>query len=147
MRYGRDLRDDLERLRRTLVPTPSGAQIPMAEIADLQLVEGPAMIRDENGQLAGYVYVDMAGRDVGGYVAEAKARVEQQVTLPKGYSLTWSGQHENMLRVRERLKVVAAPMVGGLSTSFALELLVYPAVYAIWKSRFELKRGRAGLRG
>ena len=78
VRYGREFRDNVHALRRVLVPTPSGAQVPMAQIADIQLLEGPSMIRDENGQLAGYVFVDMAGRDVGGYVQEAKQRVQEQ---------------------------------------------------------------------
>jgi Cu(I)/Ag(I) efflux system membrane protein CusA/SilA len=144
VRYGREFRDDLERLRRTLVPTPSGAQIPMAQIADLRMVEGPAMIRDENGQLAGYVYVDMAGRDVGGYVAEAKARVQEQVAMPKGYTLTWSGQYENMLRVRERLKVVLPLTIflialllymntkSGVKTAIVLLAVPFSLVGAVW---------------
>jgi Cu(I)/Ag(I) efflux system membrane protein CusA/SilA len=275
VRYARELRDDVEKLRRVLVPTMSGAQVPLAELADIRLVSGPAMIRDENAMLSGYVYVDIAGRDVGGYVEEAKALV-QQLRVPTGYTLTWSGQYENMMRVRKRLKIVvpitfflifvllymntrsaikasivmlavpfsligavwylwlldynmsiavwvgmialmgldaetgvfmllfldlsyhdavrkgkmrtyddlreaiihgavkrirpkmmtvvaammglvpimwslgtgadmmkriAAPMIGGLVTSFILELLVYPPIYAIWKWRFEMKRG------
>jgi len=242
------------------------------------MVSGPSMIRNENGLLAGYVYVDMAGRDIGSYVMQAKQIVAKALTLPTGYALTWSGQYENMLRVQERLKVilpltlfiicmllymntksmvktgivllavpfsligavwllwwlgyhvsiavwvgmialmgldaetgvfmllfldlayhdavekghmrterdleeaivhgavkrvrpklmtvmaafmgllpimwstgagadmmkrVAAPMVGGLATSFLLELLVYPAVYAVWKWTFEMRKGRA----
>ena len=106
VRYGREFRDDVHALRRVLVPTPSGLHVPMAQIADLQLLEGPSMIRDENGQLAGYVYVDMAGRDIGGWVREAKQRVQEQLDLPTGYSLVWSGQYENLARVRERLWVV-----------------------------------------
>ena len=106
VRYARELRDNLPKLRRVLVPTSSGANIPLAELADIELKVGPSMIRDENGMLAGYVYVDMAGRDVGGYVEEAKKLVDAKVSLPEGYSLVWSGQYENMLRVRERLKVV-----------------------------------------
>ncbi len=106
VRYAREERDDLDRLSRVLVPTMSGAQIPLAQLADIRLVSGPAMIRDENAMLAGYVYVDLAGRDVGGYVEEAKKLVEEKVALPAGYSIQWSGQYENMLRVRERLKVV-----------------------------------------
>jgi Cu(I)/Ag(I) efflux system membrane protein CusA/SilA len=102
-----------------LVPTPSGAQIPMTQLADIRLLEGPAMIRDENGQLAGYVYVDMAGRDVGGYVEEAKRRVREAVPLPAGYTLVWSGQYENLARVRERLKLVV-PL-----TLFLVALLLY----------------------
>ena len=278
VRYPRELRDDIEKLKRILVPTPGGQHIPLVQLADIRLVSGPAMLRNENGLLAGYVYVDMAGRDIGGYVTEAKQLVAKALTLPPGYALTWSGQYENMLRVKERLKVVlpltifiicillymntksmvktgivllavpfsligavwllwilkynvsiavwvgmialmgldaetgvfmllfldlsyhdavqqgrmrtehdlqeaivhgavkrvrpkmmtvmaafmgllpimwstgagadmmkrvAAPMVGGLSTSFLLELLVYPAIYFIWKWRFEMKRGRA----
>ncbi|MGH9868705.1 MAG: efflux RND transporter permease subunit [Candidatus Polarisedimenticolia bacterium] len=106
VRYAPDERNDLERLRRVLVPTMDGAQIPLAQIADIHLTTGPAMIRDENGMLTGYVYVDLAGRDIGGYVEEAKRRVAGTVTLPTGYAIQWSGQYENMLRVRERLKIV-----------------------------------------
>ena len=106
VRYAREERDNLDQLRRVLVPTMSGAQIPLAQLADIKLVNGPAMIRDENAMLAGYVYVDLAGRDVGGYVEEAKKLVAAQVALPTGFSLQWSGQYENMLRVRERLKVI-----------------------------------------
>jgi copper/silver efflux system protein len=119
VRYGRPYRESIEELKRVLVATPSGAQIPMAQIADLRFVEGPSMIRNENGQLAGYVYIDMAGRDVGGYVEEAKQRVAASVQLPKGYNLVWSGQYENMLRVQERLKVVL-PL-----TLFLIALLLY----------------------
>jgi Cu(I)/Ag(I) efflux system membrane protein CusA/SilA len=117
VRYPRELRDDLERLGRVLVMTPSGAQVPLSQVATLETVTGPSMIRNENGLLVGYVYVDIAGRDVGGYVEEAKRRVASQLPLPAGYSLEWSGQYENMLRVRERLKLV-------LPVTFALILLL-----------------------
>ena len=278
VRYARELRDDVDKLKRVLVPTPSGQQIPLVQIADLVLRSGPSMIRNENGLLAGYVYVDVAGRDLGRYVADAKQAVSTQLRLPEGYALVWSGQYENMLRVKERLKIVlpltvfiicvllymntrslvktgivllavpfsligavwllwalgynvsiavwvgmialmgldaetgvfmllfldmayhdalrqgrmrtehdleeaivhgavkrvrpklmtvlaafmgllpimwstgagadmmkriAAPMIGGLSTSFLLELLVYPAIYAVWKWKFEMKEGAA----
>jgi Cu(I)/Ag(I) efflux system membrane protein CusA/SilA len=106
VRYPRELRDDLGRLGRVLVSTPGGAQLPLSQLADLRTVQGPAMLRDENGFLTGYVYVDVAGRDVGSYVEEAKRVVAQGLALPKGYSLSWSGQYENMQRVKERLKVV-----------------------------------------
>jgi Cu(I)/Ag(I) efflux system membrane protein CusA/SilA len=106
VRYPRELRDDIERLGRVLVATPAGAQVPLEQLADIRLVQGPAMVRDENGFLAGYVYVDIAGRDLGGYVEEAKRVVRAQLSLPQGYVLHWSGQYENMLRVRERLKWV-----------------------------------------
>lgn len=106
VRYPRELRDSVERLGQVLVATPGGAQIPISQIADIKKVTGPSMIRDENGMLVGYVYVDLADKNIGGYVEHAKAAVATQLTLPPGYSLVWSGQYENMLRVRERLKVV-----------------------------------------
>ncbi len=119
VRYPRDLRRNVETLKRVLVPTPSGQQIPLAQIADIVIRSGPGMIRNENGLLAGYVYVDVAGRDIGTYVDEAKRKVAQELKLPEGYGLIWSGQYENMLRVRERLKVVV-PL-----TLFIIALLLY----------------------
>ncbi len=108
LRYPRELREDLTQLERVLVPTMSGAQVPMGQLADIRLVQGPSMIRNENGLLSGYVYVDFdtGKEDVGGFVEEAKKAVAERVTLPSGYTLVWSGQFENMIRVRERLKVV-----------------------------------------
>jgi Cu(I)/Ag(I) efflux system membrane protein CusA/SilA len=106
VRYQRGYRGDLERLGRVLVPTADGAQIPLAELADIHLSEGPGMIRNENGLLSGYVYVDMAGRDIGSYVADAKRAVGEHVKLPPGYALVWSGQYEFMQRVAQRLWVV-----------------------------------------
>ncbi len=119
VRYLRDYRSTVDRLERTLVPTMSGAQIPMAQIADIKLVSGPGMIRDENGRLSGYVYVDVSGRDVGGYVADAKKALQENVQLPAGYTLVWSGQYEYMQRVAARLKVVV-PI-----TLFVIFLLLY----------------------
>jgi Cu(I)/Ag(I) efflux system membrane protein CusA/SilA len=106
VRYPRELRDNVDRLRRVLVKTPAGPQVPLAQLADIQLVSGPAMIRDENGFMAGYVYVDMSGRDIGGYVNQARKLVREKLTLPPGTVLQWSGQYENMIRVSQRLKVV-----------------------------------------
>ncbi len=106
VRYPRELRDDVERLRRVLVPTPSGSQIPLEQLADIRLTQGPAMLRDENGFLAGYVYVDVAGRDIGGYVDEARRLIQSKVKLKPGYTLSWSGQYENMQRVKQTLKIV-----------------------------------------
>ncbi|MFN7913946.1 MAG: CusA/CzcA family heavy metal efflux RND transporter [Vicinamibacterales bacterium] len=118
VRYFRDYRSDVERLRRVVVPAMDGRmQVPVSQIADVTLVNGPAMLRDENGLLTGYVYVDVAGRDVGRYVTEAKQAVAAAVTLPAGYSLVWSGQYEAMERVRERLKIV-------LPVTLALVLLL-----------------------
>ncbi|MFN8586201.1 MAG: CusA/CzcA family heavy metal efflux RND transporter [Candidatus Eisenbacteria bacterium] len=106
VRYPRELRSDMASLSRVLVKTPAGPQVPLGQLANLKLASGPSMIRDENGFMAGYVYVDLAGRDVGGYVEEAKRLVRAELELPKGYVLQWSGQYENMIRVRERLKLV-----------------------------------------
>ena len=106
VRYPRELRDNIQQLSQVLVSTPSGAQIPMSQIAAIKLVSGPSMIRDENGMLAGYVFVDLSSKDIGGYVEQAKRIVREKLTIPTGYSLVWSGQYENMLRVRERLKIV-----------------------------------------
>ncbi len=127
LRYPRDLREDLDQLERVLVTTDMGVQVPMSEVADITLVNGPSMIRDENGMLAGYVYVDIAGRDIGGYVEDAKKAVAGQLKLPTGYSLTWSGQYENMMRVRERLKVVVPVTV----------LLIFLLLYMNTKSAFK----------
>ncbi len=119
VRYSREFRDDIEKLKRVLVSTATGQQIPIAELAEIKKVSGPAMIRNENGLLAGYVYVDMAGRDIGTYVEEAKKIVARELKLPQGYALLWSGQYENMIRVKERLKVVL-PL-----TLFLICLLLY----------------------
>ena len=127
VRYPRELRDNLDRLGRVLVPTPGGAQIPLAQLSDIQLVQGPAMLRDENGFLAGYVYVDISGRDVGSYVEEAKRVVRDKLALQPGYALSWSGQYENMLRVRERLKVVVPVTL----------VLIFVLLYANTKSAFK----------
>ena len=106
VRYLHELRDDPEKLKRVFVDTPTGAQVPLAQLATLRFVHGPPMIRDENGLLAGYVFLDMAGRDVGGYVEDLKRVVAAKVELPAGYTIVWSGQYEFMERVKERLKLV-----------------------------------------
>jgi Cu(I)/Ag(I) efflux system membrane protein CusA/SilA len=147
LRYPRDLRSHLDELRRVLVTArrpESVVQVPLGELAAISLVDGPAMVRDENGMLAGYVYVDVAGRDIGGYVEEAKKAVAAGVALPTGYSLSWSGQYENMLRVRERLKVVVPVTIAliflllYLNTRSAFKALVvmlavpFSIVGAVW---------------
>jgi len=84
----------------------NGAQVPLGQLAELRLTSGPAMIRDEDAQLAGYVFVDMAGRDIGSYVEEAKKKVAEQVKLPTGYTLVWSGQYEYIQRAKDKLMYV-----------------------------------------
>jgi Cu(I)/Ag(I) efflux system membrane protein CusA/SilA len=120
VRYLQDFRSDINRLSRVLVPVMDGkTQIPVSQLADIKLSSGPAMLRDENGMLNGYVYVDVAGRDVGSYVDEAKQLVREKVKLPAGYTLVWSGQYEAMQRVRERLTMIL-PL-----TLFLIMMLLY----------------------
>jgi len=119
VRYLRDYRSDIGALQRTLVRTPAGTQVPMAQLADIRLLSGPGMIRDENGRLSGYVYVDVTGRDIGGYVHDAKKAVFDRIRVPAGYQLVWSGQYESMQRVKERLTLVV-PI-----TLFIVFLLLY----------------------
>lgn len=101
-------RQDIESAKRVLITSPTGAQIPLSEIAKVHFREGPSMIRDENASLVGYVYVDIDPKqaDIGTYVGKAKDLVESKIKVPEGYLLNWSGQFENMERVKERLKVV-----------------------------------------
>lgn len=106
VRYPRELRSNTDELERILISTRQGYHVTVKDVADIKLSYGPSMIRDENGMLAGYVYVDVWGRDIGSYVHEAKEKVAASVKLPTGYSLVWSGQYENMQRVDERLKIV-----------------------------------------
>lgn len=108
VRMAPDFRQDIESIQRTLISTPTGAQIPLKEIAEVKINEGASMIRDENASLVGYVYVDLDPKqvDIGSYVEKAKKVVEETVQLPTGYTLAWSGQYENMERVKERLQVV-----------------------------------------
>ncbi len=106
VRYARELRDDLTSLKRVLVATPGGAQVPLEEMADLKFVDGPGQIKSEAAQLVGYVYVDMAGRDLGSYMADARAAVAKAVTLPTGYVLEWSGAFEGMQRATRMLTYV-----------------------------------------
>ena len=121
VRYPRELRDEIENLGRVLVPTPGGAQVPMSQLATLRLTLGPAMIRDENGKLTGYVYIDVdtMHRDLGSYVAAAKSAVAAKLRMPAAYTLQWSGQYEAMERVQQRMLVVV-PM-----TLLLVLLLVY----------------------
>jgi copper/silver efflux system protein len=146
VRYPRELRDDVDKLARTLVSTMSGAQIPLGQLATLKLAEGPSMIRDENGKLSGYVYVDVdtAKRDIGSYVEEAKKAVDAELKLAPGMLLTWSGQYEAMARVKEKMKVVLPLtlfIVFGLifmntrslaKTAIVLLAVPFSAVGAVW---------------
>lgn len=144
IRYGQDFRSNLDDLKRILVSSPSGPQIPMGQIADLEMVHGPAMIRNENGLITSYVYIDTSGRDIGSFVSEAKAKVSAELKLPTGVALAWSGQYENMIRVREKLKVILpltlliivlllfANTRSWMKTGIVLLAVPFSAVGAIW---------------
>ena len=106
VRYKRELRDDPDRLKRVLIPTPTGAQIPLGQIAEMVITQGPPSIADEAGSLAGLVSVSVSGRDLRGYVQDAQRAVHELVTLPSGYRLIWTGQYEHLVRAEERLKLV-----------------------------------------
>lgn len=146
VRYPRELRNDMERLRRVLVPvgmdrgkpagsmasTPQGpAQIPLGQIADIRITRGPTSIKSEEGLLALYVFIDFAGRDVGGYVEEAKRKVAA-LELPAGYRLQWSGEYEYLLRTHERLKLVI-PL-----TAFLIFVLIYLNTRSLTKTAIVL---------
>ena len=151
VRYFREFRDDVDKLKRVLVPirpgggagaqsgmgggstlsgTSRGAYIPLGQLADIALVTGPAMIRDENGRLTGYVTIDLdtSKRDIGGYVSDAKKAIQKSLTLPPGYQLVWSGQFEYMERVKERL-IIVVPI-----TIFLVFLLLYFNTRSITKT-------------
>ena len=106
VRYSRELRDDLSDLNRLLIPTPTGAQIPIGQVAKIVIQKGPPGIKSENARRTAWVYVDLKGIDVGTYVKNAKQIVDAQFSLPNGYSMVWSGQYEYMERARQRLQIV-----------------------------------------
>jgi len=108
VRFAPAFRQDIDSIKRVLISSPTGAQIPLSQIANVHYKEGPSMIRDENAQLVGYVYVDIDPDkvDIGSYVSSAKRTLSEKLIIPEGYLISWSGQFENMARVKERLKVV-----------------------------------------
>ena len=105
-RYARDFRQDLEALKRVLVPTPTGAQVPISLVADVQYKTGPPSVRTENGQLVGFVFVDPTTSDIDGYVRVASERIRERVQFAPGYYLQWAGQFEYLKAAEQRLKVV-----------------------------------------
>jgi Cu(I)/Ag(I) efflux system membrane protein CusA/SilA len=125
VRYAAAFRQDLPALQRVLVKTSSGASVPLGQLAEIVLTPGPSMIRDEDGQLAGYVYVDTSTRDIGGYVARAQVAVARQLKLPAGYTLEWTGQYEFQVRARERLRVLI-PIV-----FFIIFMLLYMTFHSV----------------
>ena len=133
VRYLRDFRTDMGTLNRVLVPAEGGRQqIPIGQLANIVVTSGPSMIRNEDGLLTGYVYVDMAGRDPSSYIEEADKLIREKIKLPPGYAVSWSGQYEAMQRVRERLTVVL-PL-----TLFLIFLLLYMNTRSVTKTAIVL---------
>jgi len=125
VRYQRDFRDNVGELSRVLIATPSGAQIPISEVAKISFSRGPAMIRDEDGQLTGYVYMDLNTTDYGGFVDQASQMLRQKLQLPAGYAYQWSGEYEFQLRAKERIKIIL-PVV-----FFVIFLLLYLVFHSL----------------
>ncbi len=139
VRYARDFRDNIDALRRVLIGTPGGAQIPIEQVATISFSRGPAMVRDEDGALTGYVYIDLNTKDYGGFVNSATDLLRSKLQLPPGYTYQWSGEYEFELRAKERLKIIL-PVVFFLiflllymifhSATEAL-VLIFPTLYAL----------------
>lgn len=144
VRYARAFRQDIDDIKQILLSSPKGYQIPLGEVATIERVNGPGMIRNENGLLTGYVFVDLDTSDIGGYVKKAKKLIESSVDLPPGYSLSWSGQFKSIERVKEKLKVVVPITLllvifliylntqSGIKTSIVLISVPFSAVGAVW---------------
>ncbi len=145
VRYFRDYRQDVDALGRILVPVGDGErQIPIGQLATVRPNTGPAMIRNDDGLLRGYVYVDISGRDPGSYIREADRMLREKVKLPAGYAMSWSGQYESMQRVVERLKVVVPLTLfiivlllylntrSAVKTSIVLLAVPFSAIGAVW---------------
>ncbi|HEX8892637.1 MAG TPA: CusA/CzcA family heavy metal efflux RND transporter [Terriglobales bacterium] len=127
VRYERDFRDNPQALSRVLIATPSGAQIPINEVARVFFSRGPAMIRDEDGTLTGYVYLDLKTKDYGGFVSRADKLLKEKLALPAGYTYRWAGEYEFELRAKERLKIIL-PIVF---------FMIFLLLYLVFKSATE----------
>jgi len=125
VRYNRDFRDNIDELRGVLLATPAGAQIPIADVAKISFSRGPAMIRDEDGALTGYVYIDLNTSDYGSFVAAANSLFQQKLKLPPGFTYKWSGEYEFQLRARQRLQLIL-PIV-----FFVIFLLLYMVFHSV----------------
>jgi Cu(I)/Ag(I) efflux system membrane protein CusA/SilA len=139
VRYQRDFRDNVEQMNKVLIGTPSGAQIPLGQVARISFSRGPAMIRDEDGALTGYIYIDLKDTDYGGFVAKANKLLRDKLNLAAGYSFQWSGEYELEQRARQRLQLIL-PVVFFVifillylvfhSVAEAL-VLIFPTIYAM----------------
>jgi Cu(I)/Ag(I) efflux system membrane protein CusA/SilA len=139
VRYERDFRDNIDQMQGVLIGTPSGAQIPLGQVARIYFSKGPAMIRDEDGALTGYIYIDLNTTNYGGFIAQANQRLEAKLNLPAGYTYQWSGEYQFEQRAKQRLKLIL-PIVFFVilillylvfhSVAEAL-MLIFPTAYAL----------------
>lgn len=139
VRYNRDFRDDVEDLENVLIATPTGAQIPISEVARISFSRGPSMIRDEDAQLTGYVYIDLASNNYGGFVDSATKLLHQKLRLPPGYTYKWSGEYEFQLRAKKRLELILPVVFFVIFVLLFLvfhsaseaAVLIFPTIYAL----------------
>jgi Cu(I)/Ag(I) efflux system membrane protein CusA/SilA len=131
LRYPQRVRDSVEQLKLLPIVTPQGARIALADVADVKVVDGPPVIKSENARLNGWIYVDISGRDLGSYVAEAQRVVAEEIDLPTGYSLAWSGQYEYMVRAQERLAVVGPVTLAIIALLLYINFRRFPEVAII----------------
>ena len=139
VRYNRDFRDNVEELGRVLIGTPTGAQIPIKEVATVSFSRGPSMLRDEGGALTGYVYIDLNTKDYGGFVQRASQALREKVALPPGYTYKWSGEYEFELRAKARLELILPVVFFGIFLLLYMvfhsvaeaAVLIFPTIYAL----------------
>ena len=144
VRYARGFRQNKEDIKRILLDSSKGYQIPLSEVATIEIVSGPSMVRNDNGLLTSYVYIDLDMSDIGGFIKMAKKAVAEKLDLPSGYSLTWKGQHESMERVRDKLKIILPLTLliililiylntgSAIKTSIVLLAIPFSAIGAVW---------------
>ncbi len=139
VRYNRDFRDNVRELERVVITTPWGAQVPIGEVAKISFSRGPSMIRDEDAQLTGYVYIDLKTNDYGGFVTKADRLLRENLKLPAGYTFRWSGEYEFEMRAKERLKLIL-PVVFFViflllymvfHSALEAAVLIFPTLYAM----------------
>ncbi len=139
VRYLADYRDSPDALRAVLLATPDGAQIPLGEVADVRLAQGPSMMRDEDGELTGYVYLDLDTTDYGGYVTRAQRALDARLKLPAGYTLRWAGEYSFQMRARARLELILPVVFGAIFVLLYMLFgsvpetlaLILPCIYAL----------------
>lgn len=132
VRYARAARSDVPQLEQVLLPTPTGTQIPLKQVAEISFSHGPAMIRDEDGALTGYIYLNVSGGDYGGIVARAQSVLQSKLTLPPGYSYQWSGEYAEQVQAEKRLELIV-PLVFGL-----IFVLLYLIFHSVWEAAIVL---------